>query len=221
VPHQPVEDGGWAVRPSARRAGRAASPLSDGPKLFVVTGPSGAGKGTLIKGLLARRDDLELAVSATTRARRRGEVEGKDYYFLSEDEFLEAVERGEFLEHVVYVSGRYGTLRSEIERVFTAGRSCVLELETVGAKAVQESWPGAVTIFIEAPSFAELERRLRERATESSGVIEERLEVARRQIEEAGHFAYVVVNDDVERAVEELDGIVTKELSSVGRLSTT
>jgi guanylate kinase len=86
---------------------------------------------------------------------------------------------------------------------------------------VQESWPGAVTIFIEAPSFEELERRLRERATETSGVIEERLEVARRQIEEASDFAYVVVNDDVERAVEELDGIVTKELSSVGRLSAT
>jgi guanylate kinase len=221
VPDQPVEDGRRAVRPSARRTGRAPPPLSDGPKLFVVTGPSGAGKGTLIKGLLERRDDLELAVSATTRARRPGEVEGKDYYFLLEDEFLTGVDRGDFLEHVVYVSGRYGTLRSEIERIFAAGRSCVLELETVGAKAVQESWPGAVTIFIEAPSFEELERRLRERATETSGVIEERLEVARRQIEEAQDFAYVVVNDDVERAVEELDGIVTKELSCVGRLSAT
>ena len=122
---------------------------------------------------------------------------------------------------MVYVSGRYGTLRSEIERIFAAGRSCVLELETVGAKKAQASWPGAVTIFIAAPSFEELERRLRERATESSGVIEERLEVARRQMEEADDFAYVVVNDDVERAVEELDGIVTKELASVGRLSAT
>jgi guanylate kinase len=221
VPDQPVEDGGRTVRPSARRAGRTAPPLSDGPKLFVITGPSGAGKGTLIKGLLERRSDLELAVSATTRARRPGEADGKDYYFLSEEEFLERVEHGEFLEHVVYVSGRYGTLRSEIERIFAAGRSCVLELETVGAKKVQASWPGAVTIFIAAPSFEELERRLRDRATESSGVIEERLEVARRQMEEADDFAYVVVNDDVERAVEELDSIVTKELASVGRLSAT
>ncbi len=218
---QPVEDRRRALRPTARRAGRAAPPLTDGPKLFVVTGPSGAGKGTLIKGLLERRSDLALAVSATTRARRPGEVDGRDYHFLSGDEFLERIERGEFLEHVVYVSGRYGTLRSEIERIFAVGKSCVLELETIGAKNVQESWPGAVTIFVEAPSFEELERRLRERATETSGVIEERLEVARRQIEEAGDFAYVVVNDDVERAVEELDGIVTKELACVGRLSAT
>jgi guanylate kinase len=221
VSDQSVEDRRRALRPTARRAGRAAPPLSDGPKLFVVTGPSGAGKGTLIKGLLERRSDLELAVSATTRARRPGEVDAKDYYFLSEDEFLRRIERGEFLEHVVYVSGRYGTLRSEIERIFASGKSCVLELETIGAKNVQESWPGAVTIFVEAPSFEELERRLRERATETSGVIEERLEVARRQIEEAGDFAYVVVNDDVERVVEELDGIVTKELACIGRLSAT
>jgi guanylate kinase len=158
-------------------------------------------------------------VSATTRPRRNGEVEGRDYYFLSEEEFLARVERGEFLEHVVYVSGRYGTLRSEVDRVFAGGKSCVLELETVGARKVQESSPDAVSIFIAAPSFDELERRLRERATESSGVIEERLEVARRQMEEAGHFGHVVINDDVDRAVDELDEIVTKALTPVGRLS--
>jgi guanylate kinase len=219
VPDQPVEDGRRAIRPATRGAGRVAPALNEGAKLFVVTGPSGAGKGTLIKALLERRSDLELAVSAATRARRPGEVEGRDYYFLSEDEFLARVAAGEFLEHVVYVSGRYGTLRSEIERIFAAGRSCVLELETVGAKNVQESWPGSVTIFIEPPSFEELERRLRDRATESSGVIEERLEVARRQMEEAGDFRYVVVNDEVERAVDELDEIVTKELNAAGRLN--
>jgi guanylate kinase len=175
----------------------------------------------LIKALLERRSDLALAVSATTRARRAGEVEGRDYYFLSEEDFLARVERGEFLEHVVYVSGRYGTLRSEIERIFAAGQSCVLELETAGARKVQETSDDAVTIFIAAPSFEELERRLRERATESSGVIDERLEVARRQMEEAGLFAHVVVNDDVERAVEELGGIVAKALTATGRLSPT
>jgi guanylate kinase len=146
-------------------------------------------------------------------------VEGRDYYFLSEEDFLARVERGDFLEHVVYVSGRYGTLRSEIDRIFAAGRSCVLELETVGARKVQETTPDAVTIFVAAPSFEELERRLRERATETSGVIDERLEVARRQMDEAGLFAYVVVNDDLERAVDELDEIVTKALTPIGRLS--
>jgi guanylate kinase len=148
-------------------------------------------------------------------------VDGRDYYFLTEDDFLARVERGEFLEDVVYVSGRYGTLRSEVERIFESGRSCVLELETVGARNVQETSPEAVTIFIAAPSFEELERRLRERATESSGVIEERLEVAQRQMEEASLFGHVVVNDDVERAVAELDDIVTRALSTTGRLSPT
>jgi guanylate kinase len=148
-------------------------------------------------------------------------VDGREYYFLSEDDFLARVERGEFLEHVVYVSGRYGTLRTEVERIFEAGRSCVLELETVGARNVQEASNEAVTIFIAAPSFAELERRLRDRATESSGVIEERLEVARRQMEEASIFGHVVVNDNVERAVDELDEIVTRALMPTGRLSPT
>jgi guanylate kinase len=221
VSDQPVQDRGRAVRPSAGGARRPAPALSGAPKLFVVTGPSGAGKGTLIKALLARRSDLELAVSATTRARRAGEVDGRDYYFLSEEDFLARVERGEFLEHVVYVSGRYGTLHSEVDRILGEGKSCVLELETVGARKVQETSPGAVTVFVAAPSFEELERRLRERATESSGVIEERLDVARRQMDEAGDFRHVVVNDDVQRAVEELDEIVTRALTPVGRLSTT
>jgi guanylate kinase len=222
VPHQPVEDGRRAVRAPARRAGRPPASLRPATKLFVVTGPSGAGKGTLIRALIARRDDLEVAISATTRPQRRGEQDGKDYYFLTEKEFVSRVEAGEFLEHVVYVSGqRYGTLRSEVDRIHTAGKSCVLELETKGARAVRDAEPSAVTIFIAAPSFDELERRLRERATESSGEIEERLQLAREQMLEADDFDYVVLNDDVERAVTELDGIVTREAASVGRLSAT
>jgi guanylate kinase len=208
VPDQPVQDRGRSLGAPARRARRPPAPL----KLFVVTGPSGAGKGTLIQRLLERRSDLELAVSATTRARREGEGEGREYYFLSEEEFLERAERDEFLEHVVYVSGRYGTLRSEIERIFNEGRSCVLELETKGARTVRDAVPGAVTIFITVPSFDELERRLRARATETSGVIEERLEVARGQLEEAGDFDYVIVNDELDRAVDELEHVVDYEL---------
>ena len=191
-------------------------------KLFVVTGPSGAGKGTLIRALIERRDDLEVAISATTRPQRPGEEDGHDYYFLTEEEFLARIEAGDFLEHVVYVSGqRYGTLRSEVVRIHATVRSVVLELETKGARAVRDAEPSAVTIFIAPPSFAELERRLRERATESSGEIDERLELAREQMQEADDFDYVVMNDNVERAVRELDGIVTREAADVGRLSAT
>jgi guanylate kinase len=171
--------------------------------------------------LLARRPDLELAVSATTRERRPGEVDGRDYYFLSEEEFLGRVAAGEFLEDVIYVSGhRYGTLRSEVERIFASGRSCVLELETRGARAVRDQMPDAVTIFVAAPSFEELERRLRERATESAGEIGERLELARRQMEEAGDFEYTVENDSLERAVDELEQIVDRELAARPATST-
>jgi guanylate kinase len=191
-------------------------------KLFVVTGPSGAGKGTLIRALIERRDDLEVAISATTRPQRPGEEDGHDYYFLTEEEFLGRIEAGDFLEHVVYVSGqRYGTLRSEVARIHAVGKSVVLELETKGARAVRDAESSAVTIFIAPPSFAELERRLRERATESSGEIDERLELAREQMREADDFDYVVMNDNVERAVTELDGIVTREAADVGRLSAT
>jgi guanylate kinase len=194
------------------------------PRLFVVTGPSGAGKGTLIRALVGRRLDLAVAVSATTREQRPGEVDGREYAFLTEDEFQRRVEAGDFLEHVTYVSGqRYGTLKEEVERITGEGRSPILELETQGAKEVQATAPDAVTIFVQAPSFGELERRLRERDTESAGEIGERLALARRQAEEADHFDYVVTNDDVERAVGELEGIIDAALtgrpSPAGKLS--
>ena len=193
------------------------------PRLFVVTGPSGAGKGTLIRKLVAARPDLAVAVSATTRSRRPGEEDGRDYHFLSGEEFQRRVDAGDFLEHVDYVSGhRYGTLREEVDGILASGRSVILELETHGAKEVQASLRDAVTIFIEPPSFAELERRLRDRATESAGEIGERLELARRQAEEAGDFDHVVTNDDVGRAVEELGAIVDRALwsaSAAGKLS--
>jgi guanylate kinase len=215
VPHQPVEDGGRPLRASARRAGRAPSPL----KLFVVTGPSGAGKGTLIRGLVGRRRDLKVAVSATTRPRREGEQDGREYYFLSDEEFDAKVLAGAFLEHVVFVGGRYGTLNAEVDRILESGRGCILELETDGAHRVKHLRPDAVTIFIAPPSFAELERRLRERATESAGEIGERLDLARRQMEEAAEFDYVVTNDDVDRAISELDAIITRESRGVGTLA--
>jgi guanylate kinase len=179
----------------------------------VITGPSGAGKGTLIQRVLARVPELALAVSATTRERRPGEEHGRDYWFLSEDEFTRSVDEGEFLEWVSYVSGRrYGTLRSELDRIAGQGHVPVLELEIEGALHVRDDVPGSVTIFIDAP-LAELERRLRERATESTGEIDDRIELAREQKEQAGEFDRVVVNDDVDRAADELTAIVTEALA--------
>jgi guanylate kinase len=180
--------------------------------VFVVTGPSGAGKGTLIKGLLERVDGLEVAVSATTRPQRPGEVDGRDYWFLSDDEFTRRVDVGEFLEWVPYVSGkRYGTLSSEIDRIGRDGAVCILELELEGALKVQGDVPGSITIFI-AADVDELERRLRERATESTGEIGERIALARRQLERAHEFRYMVRNDDLERATAALAALVECEL---------
>ena len=185
--------------------------MSGSSCVFVVTGPSGAGKGTLIKALVERLDGLEVAVSATTRPQRPGETEGREYYFLSESAFLAKASGGEFLEHVEFAGGRYGTLASEIERISAAGRTCVLELEIEGALDVQERVPGAVTVFI-AADVPELERRLRARATESSGEIEDRIRVARWQLEQAYRFRYMVRNDDRARAIEGLSAIVEREL---------
>src|SRR4029453_2720384 len=191
---------------------------STGNRVFVVTGPSGAGKGTLIEALLDRVPELEVAVSATTRLRRRGEEDGHEYWFLTDAEFVRRVHDGDFLEHVTYVSGkRYGTLRSEVDRIAAGGRIPVLELETEGALNVKEDVPGAVTIFITAP-IPELERRLRDRASESEGEIGERIGLARKQLAQADEFDYVVLNDEIERATEELEGIVHRELAMAGTM---
>lgn len=189
------------------------------PPVFVITGPSGAGKGTLLKALLERVPELEVAVSATTRRRREGEEDGREYYFLSEGEFARRVAAGEFLEHVTYVSGlRYGTLRSEVDRIAAKGKVCVLELETEGALSAREKLPNVVTVFVTAP-LRELERRLRERATESAGEIGERIDLAERQLEQRDLFDYVVENDDLERALDELEEIVRRELAAAGTMS--
>jgi guanylate kinase len=189
--------------------------------VFVVTGTSGAGKGTLERSLLARMPELELAISATTRDKREGEQNGREYWFISDAEFDRKLAAGEFLEHIVFDWGqRSGTLRSEIDRILDAGRIPLLDLETEGAlRLARTRSVGALTIFVKAPSFEENERRLRERATESEGEIEERLELARRQLEQERCFDHVIENDDLERAVDELEGIVRDALAGVGTVS--
>ena len=189
------------------------------PSVLVVTGPSGAGKGTLIRELLGRVDDLEVTVSATTRDRRPGEQEGREYWFLTPDDFLARIEADDFLEHVEYVAGhRYGTLRSELDRIRAEGHVPLLELETKGAMRVKDEDPEAVTVFISAP-VEELERRLRERATESDGEIGERIALAERQLDQAGDFDYVVENDDLARAASELVELVRGLLNGAGTMA--
>ena len=184
--------------------------------VVVVTGPSGAGKGTLERAVLERMPELALAISATTRPRRAGEENGREYWFISDEEFTARVAEDEFLEWVTYVSGhRYGTLRSEIDRIQELGKVPLLDLEIEGALHGRETVEGALTVFVDAPTFAELERRLRDRATESSGEIDERLELAREQQERAGEFDHVIVNDDVDRAADELVAIVEGALNRV------
>jgi guanylate kinase len=188
--------------------------------VFVVTGTSGAGKGTIERELLARMPELELAISATTRPRREGEENGREYWFISDEEFDRKLAAGEFLEHIVFDWGqRSGTLRSEIDRILDAGRIPLLDLETEGALAVAETVPTTVTVFVKAPSFEENERRLRDRATESEGEIEERLELARRQLEQEDLFDHVIENDHLDRSVEELEAIVRGALQSAGTVS--
>jgi guanylate kinase len=197
-----------------------ASSTAKAPLVLVVTGTSGAGKGTLEKILLERVPELELAVSATTREQRPGEENGREYWFITPEKFEGLVEDGDFLEYVDLPWGaRSGTLRSEIDRIQAHGHVPLLDLETDGALRVQETIPGAVTIFIDAPTFKELERRLRERATESSGEIQVRLDLARRQQTQKDLFDYAIVNDNVERAAEELTSIVRRKLQAAGSMS--
>ena len=190
--------------------------------VFVITGTSGEGKSTLARDLVERLPELELAVSATTRPRRPGEKDGRDYWFLSEEEFDRRLQAGEFLEWVELPWGegyRSGTLWSELDRIASGGHSPLLEIETGGALAVRDRVPAAVTIFVTAPSKEELERRLRSRATESEGEIEERLDIAQRQLALEKEFQHTIVNDVLERALDELEGIVRGELQAAGTMA--
>jgi guanylate kinase len=169
------------------------------------------GKGTLIRGLLERVPGLELSVSATTRPPRRGEVNGSDYHFLTPEEFEQRVRAGDFVEHAVYAGNRYGTLRSELERPASA---IVLEIDLQGARQVRETLPDAVQVFIAPPSLEELEERLSGRGADTAEQIRDRLAVAPSELAAQKEFSHVVVNDDLERALGELEALAARMSAS-------
>jgi guanylate kinase len=181
-------------------------------RVFVITGPSGVGKGTLIRGLMERLAQLQLSVSATTRAPRPGERDGVDYHFLSAEEFERRVLAGEFVEHADYAGRRYGTLRSELEDRVNAGAPVVLEIEVQGARQVRRAMPEAVQVFIAPPSLDALRVRLIGRGTDGDEEVKRRLAVAERELTAREEFAHVVVNDRLEDALDELTRIVSAEL---------
>jgi guanylate kinase len=181
-------------------------------KVFVITGPSGVGKGTLISRLLDRVPDLELSISATTRQPREGEKDGRDYHFLTREEFDRRIEAEDFLEFATYSGNRYGTLRSEVRRCLEAGRSVVLEIEVQGARQVRAAMRESVQVFIAPPDPAVLRKRLLSRGTDSAEAIDSRLEVAEQELAAQDEFPHRVVNDDLDRAAAELEGIVRAEL---------
>jgi guanylate kinase len=179
----------------------------------VITGPSGVGKGTLIRSLLERHPDLELSVSATTRPPRPGERDGVDYHFLSAEEFERRVRAGDFVEHASYAGHRYGTLRSELERRAGTGRAVVLEIEVQGARQIRDAMPEAVLIFIAPPDERVLRERLERRATDSPDAIAQRLRTAEVELAARSEFPHVVVNDDLQKSASELEELVRGQLS--------
>jgi guanylate kinase len=184
------------------------------PRVFVITGPSGVGKGTLIRTLLDRVPELELSVSATTRRPRLGETHGVDYHFLDDAEFDRRVQAGEFVEHATYSGRRYGTLRSDLEQRLARGVPVVLEIEVQGARQIAETMPEAVRIFIAPPSEEALRARLIGRGTDAPEDVEKRLATAREELRAQREFPHVVRNDRLEDAVVALEEVVRAALAS-------
>jgi guanylate kinase len=202
-----------ACRSGSAPSWSACSAASGLANVFVITGPSGVGKGTLIRTLLERVPELELAVSATTRRPRAGEADGVDYHFLSDEEFERRVQAGEFVEQARYSGRRYGTLQSELEQRLAGGHPVVLEIEVQGARQIRERMPEAVQIFIAPPSEAALRARLVGRGTDDPEQVAARLETAREELRAQGEFGHVVTNDRLLEASDALEQCVRSYLA--------
>lgn len=187
------------------------------PFPLVLSSPSGGGKSTIARQLLETRDDLGYSVSATTRSRRGNEEEGRDYFFLGREDFQHRVEAGEFVEWAQYGGEYYGTLRSELERLFREGRNAVLDIDIQGARQLKRHYPETVSVFILPPSGAELVQRLHGRKTEPPEAVRNRLERAIVELDAAGEYDYIVVNDDIVSAVEHVAAILDAESRRVQR----
>lgn len=185
--------------------------MSERGKLIVLSGPSGAGKSTVVFKAMEGREDLCFSTSVTTRKPRPGEVNGREYFFVDLDRFAEMIANDELLEHAVYVANSYGTPRKYVEDKLNSGMNVLLDIEVQGARQVAEKMPEAVKIFIIPPSLEELERRLIGRGTDTARAIEARLIRARQEYEEADFYDYIIVNDDADRAAEELRAIILAE----------
>jgi len=185
--------------------------LNAAGSLFVIAAPSGAGKTTLVKALVRRNPDLRFSISYTTRAKRKTEEHGRDYFFVTKDEFLLLEKQGELLESAVVFDNLYGTSRSQVEKHLANGDHVILEIDWQGARQVRASMPGCISIFILPPSRAELENRLRGRRTDSDAVIARRLADALGDMSHWDEFGYVIVNDDLDAAVDELEAILGGE----------
>lgn len=192
--------------------------MSKNGKLYVFTGPSGTGKGTILSQVLKQDKRLFLSVSATTRAPREGETHGKHYYFLDKQTFEDKINKGEFLEHAQYVGNYYGTLEQPVNEQLKSGNDVVLEIEVQGAMQIHEKRPDAVMIFVAPPSIEELERRLIGRGTENAEKIAARMKTAEEELKQSDKFDYIIVNDDLDCAIADLLAILRAERCRNSRL---
>ena len=187
--------------------------------LFIITGPSGAGKTSILRKVMEDVDNLEFSVSYTTRPKRPGEVEGKDYFFISEEEFKNMIENGNFLEWAIVHGYYYGTSKSFIDERLKRGIDLILDIDVQGALNVKRMDFDMVTIFIAPPSFEDLEKRLRRRKTDSENDLKRRLKDAEWELSKIGEFEYLIVNDSLERSAEKLKAIITAERLKVRRMN--